>query len=418
MRIPLPVLVLVAACRDASPPTGGPPVVWTSTETPSPSTTSPTLPVPLGPPCAWAEDCVDVTAVPPKWGFVPGWRFAGVKAVDDLTGDGVADLWIEVLSPEDIGRSLLLSGPGDRALVLPDAAYAYSDGFAAPIPDVSGDGLADLSLDGHLVAGPVEPGELTTDGALAQVDGFIDEVNGDGIGDLVVDNSDRVWVWTGPYSSPAGPPDVTLLPSCTPDGGSALYGGSVPDLTGDGAPELYLPGSWGYDSCGGWMLSAPASGTVDPATADDVWFPAHLLSVVGDQSGDGWRDVLTADTLQLGPFSFAGGALAFAEEQPIDVDHLGGTPLRLPGDLDADGTGELATAGSVGLASMVSVWSGGLSGGLFGAPPVARYGLQRPDARWGAFVEDGHLLLAMSGYDDLGVILVDLGAASERSPTE
>lgn len=357
------------------------------------------------------------------WSLAAGWSLWDGSSVDDLTGDGVPDLVLE-LRGDDLASAyqwVIVAGPASAPFTLPDDAWAWLPPWegVSGVLEATGDGVADLVTWERVIAGPLPPGELSGGSPLAPFETVLD-VTGDGIGDRVLDHDSVLRVWSGPEPTAAAA-SVVVDPACDVDGGQPLLGSVLPDVTGDGWAELHLPGTLGYDRCGGWLLSA-SPGTTDPTMAPDVvqdmgfW---QTITVVGDQNGDGLRDLWLEGSGEIlyGPLSFAGGQLSAAGSAALPPP-LDAYAVRVPADLDGDGMGEFLTAELEPDAAVLTIHLGGPNL-TSGAPPYGKWRYEAAYPRWFTFVDSGRLYLALTSVEaGHGATLVDVGAAEWLAPTD
>ncbi len=324
----------------------------------------------------------------------------------DADGDGYDDLvlgaWGEDGGAVNGGGAFLVPGPTSGTLSTADAAFTVlADDASAELAryesgrlgDVTGDGVADLlvgaprrDLPGYdygtaaVFAGPLTGTAAFTGAAVMVVGanlydyagvglGPIEDVTGDGVGDVVVGapGADAVWVFAGPVS--AGTlTDVDASAVLTGRSGD-YFGGKVVagDLDGDGTLDLAVGAK--YSDLGATNGGAvfgflgPMSGTVASTAAalsvEETGSTRYLGSNqagldAGDVDGDGVDDLLIgsyfnpeaatkagAARLFFGPLS---GAVRYdrADRTMLGVsanDQLGlGAAL---GDVDGDGVLDL-----------------------------------------------------------------------------
>lgn len=330
---------------------------------------------------------------PLRWEGATGW----VHLVRDVDGDGRA----EALIQDELGWMIVRS-PLARSLSLPADALTTGSGLGPrDVMDLDGDGLADLRFFEGVALSP-QPSTFDPAALVAGVfEGRPDDVTGDGVLDDVVLRGDPIGieVRTG---WPAWHTVFELVPSCADawTAGYDPYVGDlerVPDLDGDGEDELWWAGI-PYaltDECHGYLLPGDLAGEIDPDVVGVRQFPLYQL--VGDQTGDGIRDLIDGAPPQV-----------FAGPLTVGLDTWTAVPVftpaagarRVPFDLDGDGIGEWMTEREI--------LTGGPAGGV--ATGVATVELPESEDS-AAFWEEGEawVLLVRDG----GVDVIGLGPADE-----
>jgi hypothetical protein len=268
-------------------------------------------------------------------------------AVGDFNNDGKFDL----ATTHQAGVSVLL-GTGDGAFRPPVQVPLFNDdplatAFSVAAADFNGDGKSDLVVTGGNVFGGVYgyievllgdgTGVFTTSDS---IDGFqtlsllaVGDLNADGIPDLAV--TDDIAAGTSWISVWLGNGDGTLRNSYWASGPSNLAG-AVGDFTGDGMPDL---------------VTAGETLDVRPGLGDGTFAPPSY-SVTGswqwtaaaaDVNGDGALDVVTAnwDTDTVSVLLGSGnGTLS----DPFDYA-AGSSPSAVAvADFNADGRPDVAAA--------------------------------------------------------------------------
>jgi hypothetical protein len=346
-----------------------------------------------------------------------------LAVTDDPTGALNIDVQAVVLGPLD-------------DVQLPDDAWAslhedfYSD-WITPI-ELTGDGALDVVAWNTYDPTWFRPSPY--DGSTPPAPGWVEvpapvlsggwtwvlDVDGDGTADRMRStfsptDGEALEITWGPYERFGGVPDVTITPMCA-EGEvsdylyeSALYYTSVlGDLDGNGSTEIMV-GSYGWAKdardCGGFGLSLPESGTVDPTTSSLVSGIHYPYVPIGDWTGDGlpelWqsslKQIVTSPVL-LTPDDVVGSG---TREVSWAVESV----TRLPFDLDGDGRTEgLVKLGSRTLAvvppdldeltevHVATAWEVGLS-------------------RQHVYVDGGHAWIAIN--EDAHVLRrIDLGPVS------
>jgi hypothetical protein len=305
-----------------------------------------------------------------------GFRFGEPLDVD---GDGHADVAagarFELQGTLQNGSAGVWSGATGAELRLwqgdlPDGLFGH---WVLPVPDVDGDGLADVvvsaptarvdgELHGVLVArSPKSGAELWRRSGTA-VENFgwdlspAGDQDGDGRDDLFVGapslDSGRVYLASGR--------DGTILRTYAPPSDARSFGwyvARVPDVDGDhhddvavGAPFRADPG--GKPVGGAWILSAATGARIREWKGTDPFGDfGEMVASIGDLDGDGTRDLAvgasrTNDRTHALPgevrvFSGASGdeIRKWTGSQPGE---LFGRMVVDAGDVDADGVGDVA----------------------------------------------------------------------------
>jgi hypothetical protein len=323
--------------------------------------------------------------------------------VGDVDGDGVGDVAFGAPYDSDGPGTWILLGPidGDRNvdeaevhLIGPPSSYS---GHGGDVGDISGDGIADAIVGAYSAARDagivfVEYGPLSGEYTLSEdADAIIvgenpswytarharagDDVNGDGIGDIVTAtvygsggalNSGIVYVVHGP---PMGDLDFADADARLLGVSGGEYAGSshnAGDLDGDGYEDV-LAGSVGSRTAGRvYVVNGPVSGEIDLADANAIIEGATSGQYIGmgggaggalaadDADGDGRDDLFAGaygdatSARQAGAaFLFYGPVAGELTSDDADAAFYGetggdnvGTSVAL-GDLDADGLADL-----------------------------------------------------------------------------
>ena len=362
-----------------------------------------------------------------------GWGFgATMSSGQDVNGDGFDDLLVAAphFDPEvgevGPGQVHLFLGPLDGELDLSDAAAGGSGGAgsgygfsAALVPDLDGDGLADVAVaapwalggDGAVrvfLGGDGLPSLEPADADVVLIGSTSDgpsfgwsvvgpgDLDGDGLGDLVVrapehaDGSGAVYAFRAPLAPAMDTGDAWAVITGDAEvsfAGISLDFGGDPD--GDGRAAVLVGGlcAEGLDDriAAAWLVDVEAgasdlgaatvelTGGLVPAPAPEQ-LPLAVRSV-GDVDGDGIFDVAIVWLAADGP---VGAVWTSPWDQP-EVDLAGAdatlsglvsfsgvrTPIAPMGDLDGDGYGDLAV-GSWGSSAAAS--QGGAVHVLMGGP--------------------------------------------------
>jgi len=355
--------------------------------------------------------------------------FGQAIAAGDVTGDGAMELVVgapgttvqlDTGSGYGAGRVHVLSGEGwvDQTAVLEGrSSSAYVGSAVAVVPDVDGDGVADILIGamGEDVIGSASGAVYLVNGSgdqLARWTGLEsydragfevhggDDVDGDGIADL--------WV-TGDFKAAddgLGPGAAYLLL------GGQLVDGSLADadavLQGNGQSSLgqaYASGDFDGDGYVDTMISAPYAeayrgavyrvpGGALPQALPDAWIEGVASSdafgwrlAAGDFDGDGELDLAVGAPLNDQTDNAAGAVFVYTDDEVAVwtgewMESQAGSGLGA-GDLDGDGSDELfigAVATWRGLATKsgrVYVVDG--QGGALGDAPLQVHGNSSKD---------------------------------------
>ena len=295
--------------------------------------------------------------------------------------------------------STVFLGLADMDVTLPGDLAGDEMGSAVGIGDVTADGLPDVlvgaryALDAGAVwlhPGPLTEPQLTTGAALARftaasagelgVDNCVgDDLDGDGVGDLVVgsrkageDDEGRVWLLYGPLSG--------LLTETNADG--RFDGTATDDLTGvdlscggdidgDGRVDLLIgarglgrmmdDGNELEESGAAFVVTEPITGAVGPEVAVTIWGErrgqrvGRAVDSSSDLDGDGLADIALGAYFDSTHGDLAGlvyiveggitddlyledaDARLFYDEEGAAV----GRDVATAGDIDCDGLGDL-----------------------------------------------------------------------------
>lgn len=257
----------------------------------------------------------------PEMHATAGPRFEDLAA-GDLTGDGRPELYFvdDDLGPEsfDYGDRLLVNdGNGffadETAARLPTVFTGSGQGGDASIGDINGDLAPDIVRLRHVGASgdldiayndPADPGvfavhEVSIPLGYSPFNFNMDELNGDGLLDLVVLEND-----VSPYMVSAGVDESGHATFETHYFGDNLsYGRPIlADVDGDGAPDCLKAQMYSY---GNPTCSLPMEVFLNTGIADDLFeevgtglAPALLAGTrdvaVFDLDGDGWTELILA----------------------------------------------------------------------------------------------------------------------------
>jgi len=323
------------------------------------------------------DEMEDVTVIPSPSGHEIVWEVSGLG---DVTGDGVADLAVWVLDPEE----------GEER----SKTYVLFGG-----PDVGEDSLADLEASsgrGFVIDGAAEYERAKP------APGPAGDINGDGLNDVVLGGSfypsstpGRVYVVFGK----ANPAPVDLANVIVGAGGYAVesdspvpveFGGTVdgfPDLNGDGRDEVLVTVAHFSDDeecCPGWLTP--------------VGFTVYLLH--GRRPGDQPDSDLVVR---------------------VTEEELGGTTpvLRAVGDLDGDGRGEIGV-GKISQPGMGGTYV--ISGRIFEDTYEGTTLLEMAESGHSAYLEGsehnsepGDTIEPLGDLDEDGYADVGIGSRSESN---
>ena len=293
-----------------------------------------------------------VTITPPE-PVTSGSFGAWVAAIGDADGDALRDLIVAAPTTSVVrysdGRVYLVSATGDTLSTVDSPNPVYGGQFgrsAAFLGDLTGDNRREA-----VIGAPFE-GPLT---------GPFD----------TSDQQGRAYVF-------AGGSGALLFPLASPDpvpyGGFGISVAGPGDLTGDGTPDivvgafyetsgsaLYAGNAYVFSGADGTLARTLASPT--PTESGAFGLTVHAA---GDLTGDGIPDVLVREG--RGPsgygavhlFSGATGEVVRAFESGSDASAAEfGTAIEVVGDLDADGTPDVAiSAPGEGQNGTVRVFSG------------------------------------------------------------
>ncbi len=282
-------------------------------------------------------------------------------------------LFVAALVMFVLGRGSWAAGPYGTSIELESpnpVAYGYY-GTADVIPDVTGDGKADLAVGAadetagaltragnvYLVNGTTGADLLTltspnpeTDGGFGRaVDGIAD-LNSDGKGDVVVGTAETVSAVTHAgrayVVSGADGSVLRTLVSPNPEA-NASFGASVlavPDLNSDSIPDI-LVGSRDddittYTDVGRVYLYSGADGThlqtLSPISLLDYLKFGITLASIPDITGDSIPDIAVGTFSTDGAYLYSGADLSLIDTLPSSIYSLAGAQ-----DMNGDGKGEI-----------------------------------------------------------------------------
>ncbi len=343
---------------------------------------------------ATAGDCDDSNAA-----IAPG----AIEICNELDDDCDGQHYLGGLL-DDSTADLELSGSAD----LGDAL--------AVVPDLDGDGIADLVVgapDGpgavYVWSGRTHGGSYNLNQALtggthhwsarltgSRPGGFGSAVaggdlNGDGLGDLVVTAPDQarpaagqgaVFIYFGPVQGDLDSENADVVVSGQSAGASLGDGLAVADLDGDGTDDLVV-GSTGSGQEAAWIIyGVPlwTSGRIDTIAHAQLTAGTGgdrlgaSIAVLGDVDGDGHTDLAVgapdAGSVDQGAVHvYLGAATRWSGATPADISlqgHSGlarvGLAVAGPGDVDGDGLADLLVGSNDNSAWLLygRTWSTGL----------------------------------------------------------
>ena len=317
-----------------------------------------------------------------------GWSVAGAG---DVNGDGFADVAIATRGDGTTCVYVYLGGadalPLTPATTLcpPQTVFSSGDLSASSAGDVNGDGYADLvvagggmmapyvylgSAHGLDIASPTILAGPYVAGLMGTVVAGAGDVNGDGLGDVVVaafynDPSSFMggnYVYLGRATGIDTAPSTVLAGVALSSGGGGssfdMNIASAGDVNGDGYADI-LAGACDKTDCAFVYLGSAAGVAPTPATtittAGGVGGIGRIASA-GDVNGDGYGDVAVATDSNSGPIVsiYLGGASGLATspaaaptEPGSMADGFGGA-FASAGDVNGDGFADLVVGADFG----------------------------------------------------------------------
>jgi len=290
-------------------------------------------------------------------------------AIGDLNGDGIPDLAVANLNSNTVSI-LLGTGTGAFGSATDVAVGTTPDSspYFVAIGDLNGDGIPDLTVaNSNYNSVSILLGDGT--GAFVAATDFavgafptsvaIGDFNGDGIPDLAVANynSDTVSILLGTGTGAFGASTDFAV-------GPGPISVAIGDLNGDGIPDLAVANT---NSNTVSILLGDGSGAFGTAT-DFAAGNFPIFVAIGDLNGDGIPDLVLVNYLSNTVSILLGtGNGAFGASTDFAV---GQGPYSVAiGDLDGDGKPDLAVANSN--SNTVSVLVGDGTGAFVAAPDIA-----------------------------------------------
>lgn len=281
-------------------------------------------------------------------------------AVADLNGDGRLDV---AVANAGGGTVTVLFGDGSGRLLRPASFPAGKEPSDVDLADLDRDGDADLVVANHETSNITvfsndgrgrftrAPGSPVDTGARPHLHGLATgDFDGDGWPDVAVESSD-----TKEICFLRGGPRGFAAPQAVAVGTMPYSRLGVGDVTGDGRPEILVPGH--RDNTVRWVESvegAPRASAPMIRVAGQPW-----MIVAGDLNGDERDDLVVVQTDSVSVWLAGAGGFAEAPYSPRAV--AGATEAAI-GDLDGDGVADLA----------IGPWDGDEVTVVLGGAAVAR----------------------------------------------
>ena len=311
---------------------------------------------------------------------VPGADAENGIAIGDWDGDGIADLAIgaprDSTAASEAGAVRIHSGKDGSILANFYGVNSddYFGGALVRMPDLDGDGIDDLAVTAlyadfagtdtgsvYLYSGRTGAFQRRIDGpATSTVFGYpigsLGDVDGDGIGDLFVGNfggSNLIHVHSG-----ADGHEITTLNGPVAGEYFGIDADALDDLDGDGVRELLVGAKWHLDSKGNPIGAAyvvsPVTGAVVRKHEGTFWggYFGYETAALEDLDGDGVNDYAVSSkndeqfyAARIDLFSGASGAALGKITTPNPGLEFLGTQIVSAGDVNGDGSGDLAVGG-------------------------------------------------------------------------
>jgi FG-GAP-like repeat/FG-GAP repeat len=268
---------------------------------------------------------------------------SSVASAGDVNGDGYADLVVGAAGSSGVAF-VYLGGPSGIAttpsttLGGPQGANGLYGGPVASAGDVNGDGYADVVIGNPALATNTGsafvylggPSGLSTTAAMTMVGpagqgknfagsvASAGDVNGDGLGDIVVGahSGNTVYIYYGTSSGPPMTPDVTLLaPVSESDFGISVA--NAGDVNGDGYADLLVGAEQLVSSNGAVGAAYVFPGGMNGVGSTLAWSGfgsndkdqyGYAVASAGDVNGDGYEDVVVG---AYGTSSYQGAATIY-----------------------------------------------------------------------------------------------------------
>jgi uncharacterized protein (DUF2141 family) len=311
---------------------------------------------------------------------------AAIAALPDVNGDGKADFAVSSLfAVGNVGRVYIYSGATGQVIRQIVSPLAEADGYfgnsLAAVPDVNGDGVADVVVGGpndspgtspvacgrayiysgatgQLLAKLLPPGGQLGGQFGYAVTGFAD-IDGDGRGDVAVgapgerhsqsgNDDGRVHI----YSGATGQRVRTIVFNASHSGDFGHSLATINDLNGDGKQEIIVGSPRARADRGGEAyVYSPVTGaklrTMWSVNSQDDGRFGYAVSAVPDANGDGVPDVIVGAPREFGRsgraylFSGATGAIILQVRSPgVETDGRFGEAVTGLPDFNGDGRGD------------------------------------------------------------------------------
>jgi hypothetical protein len=270
-------------------------------------------------------------------------------AVADFNGDGIPDLAVADLLPYPTGTVTILLGNGDGSFKNAGAYPVEINPRSVVAADFNGDGLVDLAVDNtasQTISVLLGNGDGTFQAAQDYAVGFsfhvaVGDLNGDGICDLVAANAG-----SNNVSVLLGNGDGTFQAAVNYAAGSYPFAVAIGDVNNDGIPDLVTANELGNDVS---VLLGNGDGSFQ-RPVDNAVGNAPLSVALGDFNNDGNLDLAVADSGTIGGAAAVSVLLGNGDGtfQPVVNSAVDGHPYSVAvGDFNGDGFADLVTANSI-----------------------------------------------------------------------